>query len=106
MCTTIEFDDDVARAVEELRCTSGLGVSEAVNDLTRRGLLARPTQRPFEPIHRQLGLTIDVSNIADALDLLEGAEARQCWSTPTSCSTRSISPARSTPPLTGGSPTP
>jgi Arc/MetJ family transcription regulator len=76
MRTTVEFDDDVARAVEALRRTSGVGVSEAVNDLIRRGLLARPHERRFEPIHRQLGLTIDVSNIADALDLLEGAEAR------------------------------
>lgn len=76
MRTTIEFDDDVARAIDELRRSTGMGVSEAVNDLIRRGLLARPPERPFEPIHRQLGLLIDVSNVADALDLLEGAEAR------------------------------
>lgn len=76
MRTTIEFDDDVARAVEELRATRGVGVSEAVNDLVRRGLLSEPPERPFVPVHRELGLTIDVSNVADALDLLEGAEAR------------------------------
>lgn len=76
MRTTVEFDADVARAVDELRRTKGIGVSEAVNELIRRGLLARAPERPFVPIHRQLGLSIDVSNVADALDLLEGAEAR------------------------------
>lgn len=76
MRTTVEFDDDVARAIEELRRVSGVGVSEAVNDLIRRGLLVRPAERPFVPTPRQLGLMIDVSNVADALDLLEGAEAR------------------------------
>lgn len=76
MRTTVEFDDDTARAIDELRRSQGMGVSEAVNELIRRGLLARPTKPPFEPVHRALGLTIDVSNVADALDLLEGAEAR------------------------------
>ncbi len=76
MRTTIEFDDDVARAIDDLRRSTGMGVSEAVNHLIRRGLLARPPERPFKPIHRQLGLSIDLSNVADALDLLEGAEAR------------------------------
>jgi Arc/MetJ family transcription regulator len=76
MRTTVELDDDVARAIEDLRRTKGMGVSEAVNDLIRRGLLVEPPVRPFEPVHRRLGLTIDVSNVADALDLLEGAEAR------------------------------
>lgn len=76
MRTTVEFDDDVARAVEELRATRGVGVSEAVNDLVRRGLLAEPPERPFAPIHRRLGVVIDVSNVADALDLLEGAKGR------------------------------
>jgi Arc/MetJ family transcription regulator len=76
MRTTVELDDDVARAVDELRRTRSMGVSEAVNELIRRGLLARPPERPFAPIHRDLGLTIDVSNVADALDLLEGPEAR------------------------------
>jgi Arc/MetJ family transcription regulator len=76
MRTTIELDDDTARAIDELRRTQGLGVSEAVNQLIRRGLLAPTTQKPFAPIHRSLGLAIDVSNVADALDLLEGTEAR------------------------------
>lgn len=76
MRTTVDLDDDVMRSIDELRRERGMGLSEAVNELIRRGVLMRPPERPFEPIHRKLGLTVDVSNIADALDLLEGAEAR------------------------------
>lgn len=76
MRTTIEFDDDTARAVEVLRKESGLGVSDAVNRLIRRGLLAPAPRASFRPRSRPLGLRIDVSNIAEALDVLEGAEAR------------------------------
>jgi hypothetical protein len=76
MRTTIEFEPDTQKAVDDLRRTDGLGVSDAVNELIRRGLMAPTPQRPYRPIHRDLGLTIDVSNVADALDLLEGPEAR------------------------------
>jgi hypothetical protein len=76
MRTTIEFDPDNEKAIEQLRRDSGLGVSDAVNELIRRGLVARVPEQRYEPIHRQLGLTIDVSNLADALDLLDGPEAR------------------------------
>ncbi|MGH9181117.1 MAG: ribbon-helix-helix protein, CopG family, partial [Acidimicrobiales bacterium] len=47
MRTTVEFDTDTARAVEELRRDRGVGVSEAVNELIRRGLLPRPPTPPF-----------------------------------------------------------
>lgn len=76
MRTTVDLDEDVMRSIDELRRERGMGLSEAVNELIRRGLLVRPPERHFEPIHRRLGLTIDVSNVADALDLLEGPEAR------------------------------
>lgn len=76
MRTTVEFDPDTAKAIEAMRRERGTGVSEAVNELIRRGLLAPPPEERFRPIHRELGLTIDVSNVADALDLLEGPEAR------------------------------
>lgn len=76
MRTTVEFDPDVEKAIEQLRREHGLGVSEAANELIRRGMSAPSPDHRFEPIHRELGLMIDVSNIADALDLLEGGEAR------------------------------
>jgi len=76
MRTTVELDSDTARAVQELRREHGRGVSEAVNELIRRGLLAEPRHRRFEPRTRSLGIRVDVSNVADALDLLDGADAR------------------------------
>lgn len=76
MRTTVEFDADTAKAVEALRAERGRGVSEAVNELIRRAMLATPDRPPFVPRTHALGLSIDVSNIADALDFLEGPEAR------------------------------
>ena len=76
MRTTIEFEDDTARAIEELRRSEGLGVSEAVNELVRRGLLPRSPGTRFEQGTRPMGLKIDVSNVAEALENLEGPDAR------------------------------
>lgn len=76
MRTTVELDDDTARAVEQLRREEQRGVSEAVNELIRRGLVAPPPAGAYEPRPRRLGLRIDVSNVAETLDLLEGAEHR------------------------------
>lgn len=76
MRTTVEFDADTSKAIDALRRERGIGVSEAVNDLIRQGMLPRPKRAAFEPIHRELGLVIDVSNVADALEVLEGPCAR------------------------------
>jgi hypothetical protein len=76
MRTTVEFDDDTARAIEDLRRQSGLGVSEAVNELIRRALLPRPAAAPFRQRTQPLGLRVDVSNVAEVLEVLEGPEAR------------------------------
>ncbi|MEJ5254091.1 MAG: ribbon-helix-helix protein, CopG family [Acidimicrobiales bacterium] len=76
MRTTVTFDDDTARAVEQLRRERGVGVSEAVNELIRRGLVQRPQRAAFRQQTRRLGLTIDVSNVAEALEVLEGPRSR------------------------------
>lgn len=76
MRTTVELDDDTAAAVRRLRTEGNRGASEAVNELIRRGMLHGDTPQPFVPITHRLGLKIDVSNVADALDLLEGPDAR------------------------------
>lgn len=76
MRTTVEFDPDVASAVQQLRRERGLGVSQAVNELVRRGLVPRRDDRRFRQRTAQLGLRVDVSNIAEALDALEGPTAR------------------------------
>lgn len=71
MRTTVELDKDVEQAVQELR-REGRGVSEAVNELIRRGLTAQKSERRFVQRTAPLGLRIDVSNIAEALETLEG----------------------------------
>ncbi len=75
MRTTIEFDSDTAKLVDQVRAERGRGVSDAVNELIRRGAMAERSTATFVPRTHALGLTIDVSNVADALDLLEGPEA-------------------------------
>ena len=80
MRTTIEFEEDTAKALDSLRSKTGMGVSEAVNHLVRRGLLMSderpPEGSPFVQRTHRLGLRIDVTNVADAIDLLEGPRAR------------------------------
>jgi hypothetical protein len=76
MRTTVEFDNDTAEAVAALRRERGIGVSEAVNELIRRALLPRPSHAPFRQATHRLGVRIDVSNVAEALETLEGSHAR------------------------------
>lgn len=75
MRTTVEFDDDTARAIVALRRERGVGVSEAVNELIRRGLLPRGVAPAYRQRTKPLGLRIDVSNIAETLEVLDGVGA-------------------------------
>ena len=76
MRTTVELDSDTAKAVDQLRREQGMGLSEAVNTLIRKGLLPRPDRGTFRQQTTSLGVTIDVSNVAEALDVLEGPAHR------------------------------
>jgi hypothetical protein len=76
MRTTVILDDDVAAAVDRLRRERGLGLSEALNELVRAGLAAKPSRRPFRQKTHSLGALIDVTNVAEALELLEGPRHR------------------------------
>ena len=76
MRTTITLDRDVAQAVQRLRRQRGLGLSEAVNDLIRLGLRAKRPRRSFRQGTHALGLRIDVRNVAEALEQLDGPAAR------------------------------
>jgi len=76
MRTTVEFDADTSAAIEQLRREAGLGVSEAVNHLVRRGLLLSNERAVFSQRSQRLGLRIDVSNVVDAIEVVEGAQAR------------------------------
>ncbi len=72
----MSLDDDVTVAVDRLRRERDIGLSEAVNRLIRAGLRAPVARRDFVQRSSDLGLTIDVANIAEALDLLDGPGKR------------------------------
>jgi len=75
--TTVTLADDVAAAVEKLRRDRGIGLSEAVNDLVRSGLTATPQRRSFVQRTHDLGSDrIDVSNVGELIETLDGPAAR------------------------------
>lgn len=77
MRTTLTLAEDVAAAVERLRRERSLGMSEAVNELVRAGLASQEQPRtPFRQKSHDVGVGIDVDNIADALETLDGPSSR------------------------------
>jgi hypothetical protein len=74
--TTVNLDADVAAAVQRLRRERSLGLSAAVNELVRAGLRthgrAAGEPRPFRQRSHDLGPGIDVTNVAEAIEQLEG----------------------------------
>ena len=69
--TTVALADEVAAAVEQLRRSEGIGVSEAINRLVREGLAKpEPTARYVHQSY-DLGLKMDVTNIGEVLALLD-----------------------------------
>ena len=77
MRTTVTFQEDVARAIEQLQRERGSGVSDVVNDLVRRGLARhdQPRQR-FEQETSAMQARLDVTNIGDVLDTVDGPDTR------------------------------
>ncbi|MDE0474529.1 MAG: CopG family transcriptional regulator [Gammaproteobacteria bacterium] len=65
---------DVAAAVEALRRSEGVGVSEAVNRLARGGLARPTTPSRYEHTSYELDQRVDITNIGDVLGLLDEAE--------------------------------
>lgn len=76
MRTTITLADDVAAALEKVRRERDLGLSEAVNDLIRAGLTTEREPHVFRQVSHDMGMKIDVSNIGEVLETLEGPAAR------------------------------
>ncbi len=71
MRTTIALDPDIEAEVERLRRHEGLGLSEAVNTLARRGMVPSTREAPYEFEPRPLRALIDLTNIAEVLDMIE-----------------------------------
>lgn len=74
--TTITLAEDVAAAVEHIRRERSLGLSEAVNELIRSGLLAPRKPRGFKQTTHDMGQGIDYTNVAEAVETLDGPAAR------------------------------
>ena len=70
----MDLDDDVAAAVDRLRSERRMGVSEAVNHLARKGLAERRPPPRFVQRTARVGLRIDVTDVAEAIEALDGLE--------------------------------
>ena len=71
MRTTVTLDPDVAAAVARLRRERSIGVSEAVNELIRTGLRPSQPRKAYRPRSRSVGLRLDVTNVAEAVELID-----------------------------------
>ncbi|MFV0318276.1 MAG: hypothetical protein ACK5O2_15115, partial [Microthrixaceae bacterium] len=82
MRTTVRLDPEVAAAAERLRRERRIGLGEAVNELARAGL-ARGTEHGtrFEQRATSVGVRIDVTNIADALEMLDSYDTKETATT-------------------------
>lgn len=76
MRTTLRLDDDVLAAAERLRQERHIGLSEAVNQLARAGMQRHRQPRAFRQRTQALGLRVDASNVAEALDLLDDLDTK------------------------------
>ena len=72
MRTTVTIDGDVAAEIQQLR-RQGMGLSEALNFLARRGMANSlpSSERRYRHRTTNLGLKVEVTNIGDVLDLLD-----------------------------------
>lgn len=76
MRTTVTLADDVAAEVERLRRERAIGVSEAVNELVRDGLVRPRRPQHFVQTTHDLGAGVDYTNVAEAIETLDGPAAR------------------------------
>jgi hypothetical protein len=76
MRTTVTLEPDVAAAVDALRRERHVGVSAAVNELIRTSLgRGDAGSTPFVQRTSAMGARMDVANIADVLEVLDGPAA-------------------------------
>jgi hypothetical protein len=76
MRTTVVLDSDVAAEIECLR-RDGLGISEALNLLARRGMVtANSAVGRYHHHTSPIGIKVDITNVAEVLDMLDEKERR------------------------------
>lgn len=73
MRTTVTFASDVAVAVARVQQERGRGVSDAVNELIRRGLTPAGGREPFTQTSSAMGEpTVPLDDVAGLLEVLDG----------------------------------
>ena len=72
MRTTVNLTPDLEAEVARLRREEGLGTSDAIVTLARRGLRQTGSTSRFEQRTSALNARVDVANVAEVLDLLDG----------------------------------
>lgn len=77
MRTTINLDAEAEAAVTALRQATGLGLSEAVNSLIRRGAQLPRVDYVFPEMSFDMGAKIAVDKTSEVLDLLDEADGRR-----------------------------
>ncbi len=76
MRTTVTLAEDIAAAVRRLQRQQNVGVSEAINRLARAGLTVKPERPAFVQRTADLGLKMDVTNVEEVLEIVEGPAHR------------------------------
>jgi metal-responsive CopG/Arc/MetJ family transcriptional regulator len=75
--TTVNLADDVARAVERLRRERAVGLSDAINELIRAGLVKPEARARFRQKTHDMGTAIiDYSNVWEAIESADGPAGR------------------------------
>lgn len=72
----MRLDPEVAAAAERLRRERHIGLGEAVNELARAGLERGQRTTRFRQRTANVGLKIDVTNVADALEQLDAYDVQ------------------------------
>ena len=75
MRTTVSLDPDVVAEIERLRAEKGLGLSEVLNALARKGMTVTEPRKPFVQRTASFELLMDITNIGEVLDYLDQVEA-------------------------------
>ncbi len=74
MRTIVTLADDVAAEIQRMRRDRSISVSEALNELVRAGMAhkTKPRQRFVQRTHAFGLRKVDVTNVAEALEQIEG----------------------------------
>lgn len=74
MRTTVNLDAEAERVVADLRSDTGMGLSEAVNTLIRRGARLPRVDYAYPAVTFEMGARIPIDRISDVLDLLDDVD--------------------------------